>query len=156
MITRRTAGSVIVGSWVCCIGWAVARQVTRPPEAFLEARRTRLAPSAAFYQISLGGDVTYDNGWIARDLRALRRDRIGFIFQAPYLIPFLNAVDNVALLPMLAGVSNAHARERALDMLAALDVAHRSAAHVLVTEVRHVASRPPCSDDRCIRFDCLS
>ena len=55
MITRRTAGSVIVGSWVCCIGWAVARQVTRPPEAYLEARKTRLAPGAAFYQITLGG-----------------------------------------------------------------------------------------------------
>jgi putative ABC transport system ATP-binding protein len=81
-------------------------------------------------RISLGGDVTYDNGWATRDLRALRRDRIGFIFQAPYLIPFLNAVDNVALLPMLAGVSNAHARERALEMLAALDVVHRGAAHV--------------------------
>jgi hypothetical protein len=40
---------------VCCIGWAVARQVTRPPEAYLEARKTRLAPGAAFYQITLGG-----------------------------------------------------------------------------------------------------
>jgi hypothetical protein len=40
---------------VCCIGWAVARQVTRPPEAYLEARTTRLAPGAAFYQITLGG-----------------------------------------------------------------------------------------------------
>jgi putative ABC transport system ATP-binding protein len=28
------------------------------------------------------------------------------VFQAPYLIPFLDATDNVALLPMLAGVSN--------------------------------------------------
>jgi putative ABC transport system ATP-binding protein len=37
------------------------------------------------------------------DLRALRRDRIGFVFQAPYLIPFLDVTDNVALLPMLAG-----------------------------------------------------
>jgi len=55
LITRRAAGSVIVGSWVFCIGWAVARQVRRPPEAYLEARAARLAPGAAFYQITLGG-----------------------------------------------------------------------------------------------------
>ena len=38
-------------------------------------------------RITLGGDVTYEDRWATRDLRALRRDRIGFIFQAPYLIP---------------------------------------------------------------------
>ena len=81
-------------------------------------------------RITLGGDVTYEDRWTTHDLRALRRDRIGFIFQAPYLIPFLNAIDNVALLPMLAGVSNAHARRRALEMLTALDVVHRRAAQV--------------------------
>jgi putative ABC transport system ATP-binding protein len=62
------------------------------------------------------------------DLRALRRDRIGFVFQAPYLIPFLDVTDNVALLPMLAGRPNAEARARALELLAALDVAHRAKA----------------------------
>ena len=46
----------------------------------------------------LGQDVIYDNGWKISDLRALRRDKIGFVFQAPYLIPFLDVTDNVALL----------------------------------------------------------
>ncbi len=55
MITRRAAGIAIVGSWVFCVGWAVARQVRRPPEAFLDASAARLAPGAAFYEISLGG-----------------------------------------------------------------------------------------------------
>ncbi|HKP29573.1 MAG TPA: hypothetical protein VJU15_09215, partial [Gemmatimonadales bacterium] len=64
--TRRTAGSVIVGSWVCCIGWAVARQVTRPPEAYLEERKTRLAPGAAFYQITLG-EMPMGNAGITLD-----------------------------------------------------------------------------------------
>src|SRR5680860_267388 len=72
----------------------------------------------------LGNEVIYDNGWLIKDLRALRRDRIGFIFQAPYLIPFLDVTDNVALLPMLAGKPNGVARARALELLTALDVQH--------------------------------
>ena len=76
----------------------------------------------------LDDEVIYDNGWKVRDLRALRRDKIGFVFQAPYLIPFLDATDNVALLPMLAGVPNGEARIRALELLTALDVQHRAQA----------------------------
>ncbi len=76
----------------------------------------------------LGDDVIYDDGWKVKDLRALRRDRIGFIFQAPYLIPFLDVTDNIALLPMLAGAPNAKARQRAIELLKALDVEHRAKA----------------------------
>jgi len=76
----------------------------------------------------LGGKVIYDEAWKIPDLRTLRRDSIGFIFQAPYLIPFLDVTDNVALLPMLAGLSNVKARARALELLAELDVAHRAQA----------------------------
>ena len=85
-----------------------------------------IEPSAG--RMTLGQDVIYDDGWKTTDLRALRRDRIGFVFQAPYLIPFLDVTDNVALLPMLAGVPNAEARQRARDLLAALDVGHRAKA----------------------------
>ena len=76
----------------------------------------------------LGDEVIYDNGWKTRDLRALRRDRIGFVFQSPYLIPFLDVTDNVALLPMLAGVADAESRRRARELLEALDVGHRAKA----------------------------
>ena len=81
-------------------------------------------------RMALAGEAIYDNGWRVSDLRALRRDRIGFVFQAPHLIPFLDVTDNVALLPMLAGMSNARARDRARAMLAALDVGHRAQARV--------------------------
>ncbi len=81
-------------------------------------------------RMALAGETIYDHGWKVADLRALRRDRIGFVFQAPYLIPFLDVTDNVAVLPMLAGVPNARARERAREMLSALDVAHRAQAQV--------------------------
>ncbi len=76
-------------------------------------------------KMALGGETIYKDGWKLRDLRALRRDRIGFVFQAPYLLPFLDVTDNVALLPMLAGRSNAESRERAREMLEALDMGHR-------------------------------
>ena len=69
--------------------------------------------------MTLGDELIYDDGWKVGDLRALRRDKIGFVFQAPYLIPFLDVTDNVALLPMLAGVRNAESRTRALELLAA-------------------------------------
>jgi putative ABC transport system ATP-binding protein len=103
-------------------------------------------------KMTLGDELIYDNGWTLPDLRALRRDRIGFVFQAPYLIPFLDVTDNVALLPMLAGVSNAQARQRALELLGALDVAHRAKAEPSqlsggeqqrVSIARALANRPP-------------
>ena len=103
-------------------------------------------------KMTLGDELIYDNGWTLPDLRALRRDRIGFVFQAPYLIPFLDVIDNVALLPMLAGVSNAQGRQRALELLGALDVAHRAKAEPSqlsggeqqrVSIARALANRPP-------------
>jgi len=103
-------------------------------------------------RMTLNGAAIYDNGWKVRDLNALRRDKIGFVFQAPYLIPFLDATDNVALLPMLAGVPNAESRRRALDLLAALDVQHRADAmpprlsggeQQRVAIARGLVNRPP-------------
>ncbi|MCM2251167.1 MAG: ABC transporter ATP-binding protein [Ramlibacter sp.] len=81
-------------------------------------------------RMALAGETIYENGWNVGDLRALRRDRIGFVFQAPYLIPFLDVTDNVAVLPMLAGVPNGKARDQAREMLQALDVGHRAKARV--------------------------
>ena len=107
-------------------------------------------PSAG--RMTLGDEVIYDDGWKVCDLRALRRDKIGFVFQAPYLIPFLDVTDNVALLPMLAGVPNAEARQRALELLTALDVQHRAKAmpsqlsggeQQRVAIARGLVNRPP-------------
>ena len=77
---------------------------------------------------TMGQVVIYDDGWKIRDQRALRRDGIGFGFLAPYLISFLDVTDNVALLPMLAGIPNAEARARARQLLKELDVLHRAQA----------------------------
>ena len=103
-------------------------------------------------KMQLGGQTIFENTWKINDLRTLRRDRIGFIFQAPYLIPFLDVTDNIALLPMLAGVPNTQARIRARELLDALDVGHRARAQVSelsggeqqrVSIARALANHPP-------------
>lgn len=103
-------------------------------------------------RMQLNDEVIFDNGWKVKDLRALRRDKIGFVFQAPYLIPFLNIMDNVALLPMLAGTPDAEARHQALGLLTALDVQHRAQAmpsqlsggeQQRVAIARGLVNRPP-------------
>jgi putative ABC transport system ATP-binding protein len=103
-------------------------------------------------RMTLGDELIYHDGWQVNDLRALRRDKIGFIFQAPYLIPFLDVTDNVALLPMLAGNANADSRRRALELLQSLDVGHRARAmpsqlsggeQQRVAIARGLVNRPP-------------
>jgi len=109
-----------------------------------------IEPSAG--RMTLGAEVIYDNKWKIKDLRALRRDKIGFVFQAPYLIPFLNVTDNVALLPMLAGTSNRESRRQAVALLQALEVEHRAEAmpsqlsggeQQRVAIARGLVNRPP-------------
>ena len=50
-------------------------------------------------KIVIGQEVAYDNKWLIKDDRELRRKQIGFIFQHHYLIPFLNIEENITLLP---------------------------------------------------------
>ena len=74
-----------------------------------------------------GGRVRVD-GLVVHDLSetaaaTLRRDRIGFVFQAFNLVPVLSARENVALPLRIAGASAAAARERADELLAQLDLA---------------------------------
>ncbi|MCC6916847.1 ABC transporter ATP-binding protein [Nitrosomonas sp.] len=103
-------------------------------------------------RVVLDDEIIFDDGWKQHDLRALRRDKIGFVFQAPYLIPFLDATDNVALLPMLAGMSDDEARKHAMELLTALDVQHRARAmpaqlsggeQQRVAIARGLVNRPP-------------
>ena len=103
-------------------------------------------------RIELNGETVYDDGWTIDDVRALRRDKIGFVFQAAYLIPFLSVLDNVALLPMLAGKTNEFARQRAMELLTTLEVEHRAHAkpsqlsggeQQRVAIARALANQPP-------------
>jgi putative ABC transport system ATP-binding protein len=79
-------------------------------------------------QMRLNGELVYDRKWLRRDLRRLRLEKIGFIFQAHNLLPFLNAWENVAVAHILAGASREAAHKRAMELLAYLDVEKRSQA----------------------------
>ncbi|MGO9083565.1 MAG: ABC transporter ATP-binding protein [Streptosporangiaceae bacterium] len=61
-----------------------------------------------------------------RALARLRRDAIGFVFQAFHLMDELTAVENVELPALLAGRSPRSARRRAMDLLAQVGLADRA------------------------------
>ncbi len=56
----------------------------------------------------------------------LRRDRIGFIFQAFNLLPTLTAAENVALPLLLGGTNRREALDRAFAALTRVGLAHRA------------------------------
>ncbi len=61
-----------------------------------------------------------------RALARLRRDKIGFVFQAFHLMDELTAAENVELPALLAGRSARSARRRALDLLDRVGLADRA------------------------------
>lgn len=79
-------------------------------------------------RVTLDGELVFENHWLRGDLRRLRLDKIGFIFQFHNLLPFLNARDNVALVLTLAGKPAAEAQARAAELLDYLEVGHRAGA----------------------------
>src|SRR4249920_2611581 len=84
-------------------------------------------------RLTLDGEVVYDEHWLRADLRRLRLDKVGFIFQYPNLLPFLDGTDNVAIVLSLAGYGSAAARIRAIDLLNYLEVGHRK--HAMPTQL---------------------
>lgn len=83
-----------------------------------------LAPSAG--RVELDGERVFDGRWLRGDLRRLRLDKIGFIFQAHNLLPFLTAEENVAVVLDLAGWPADKGRARARELLDYLEVGHRA------------------------------
>ncbi len=76
-------------------------------------------------QIELDGELVYNDRWLRSDLRGLRLEKVGFIFQAHNLMPFLSSMDNVAVVLDLAGYSASAARARAGELLEYLEVGNR-------------------------------
>jgi putative ABC transport system ATP-binding protein len=79
-------------------------------------------PSAG--RVIIGGtDIARLN---EKERAAFRRDKVGVVFQTDNLIPFLTALENVALPMRLAGRNTAHAAARARNLLGEVGLAARA------------------------------
>jgi putative ABC transport system ATP-binding protein len=77
-------------------------------------------------RVVLDGTVVADGGWKGSpDLKKIRRRKLGFIFQAHNLIPFLSTLENVTIVLELNGVRGADAKKRAKELLESLNLGHR-------------------------------
>lgn len=76
--------------------------------------------------IWLGDEKIYENKWLTKQTRKIRREKIGFIFQAHYLIPFLNIIENVTLVSQVNGVSKKQAEKEAMELLEYFDIADKA------------------------------
>jgi putative ABC transport system ATP-binding protein len=81
-------------------------------------------------KVTIDGDIVADDGWRAGlDLKKIRREKLGFIFQSHNLIPFLTAIENVLVSLDLNGVRGKEARSRAAGLLEKLGLAQRMKNH---------------------------
>ncbi|MFA6138170.1 MAG: ABC transporter ATP-binding protein [Sulfurimonas sp.] len=76
--------------------------------------------------IWLGEEKVYENRWLTHNSRKIRRQKIGFIFQAHYLIPFLNVIENVTLVPLTNQVPTKEANAHAMELLHYFDIAEKA------------------------------
>lgn len=76
-------------------------------------------------EILIEGRCVSDPGVDLDGLRDFRRHKIGFVFQKANLIPFLTAVENVALALEINEVRPADARSYASHLLESLSLGHR-------------------------------
>jgi putative ABC transport system ATP-binding protein len=77
-------------------------------------------------QISIGGKPVMDGPRALVDLRAFRREHLGFVFQKANLIPFLTAIENVQIALEVNDTAPKAARKRALELLDYLNIGPRA------------------------------
>ncbi|MBN8524004.1 MAG: ABC transporter ATP-binding protein [Planctomycetes bacterium] len=82
------------------------------------------APTSGSVVIS--GTPVVDGARELGDMRAIRRQHIGFVFQKANLIPFLTAVENVQVAMEINDLPSREARRRSLELLDYLGVADRA------------------------------
>jgi len=76
--------------------------------------------------IYLGEEKVYENKWLTKETRKIRREKIGFIFQAHYLIPFLTVLENITLVPQTNGVSTEESEKFAMELLDYFDITDKA------------------------------
>ena len=76
--------------------------------------------------IAINGTPVLDGPKALVDLRAFRRQHLGFVFQKANLIPFLTALENVQIALEVNDTAPKAARQRAMELLDYLGVAERA------------------------------
>lgn len=79
-------------------------------------------------KIWLGEELVYHDKWLTKETRKIRREKIGFIFQAHYLIPFLNIIDNLVLLAQASGIDEKTSKAKARELLEYFEIAEKEKA----------------------------
>ena len=74
-------------------------------------------------EIFIGGEAT--SGLPDAERTRIRRDRVGFVYQAHHLLPEFDALENVVLPQMIAGRSRAEAAKQAARLLETLGLGQR-------------------------------
>jgi putative ABC transport system ATP-binding protein len=76
--------------------------------------------------VVIDGTTVADGGWHSGiDLKRMRREKLGFIFQAHNLIPFLTALENVMIALEINHLTKSEAKSRATELLTSLNLGHR-------------------------------
>jgi lipoprotein-releasing system ATP-binding protein len=93
------------------------------------AGKSSLLHMAGLLEAPSGGEI-YINGAAAsglsdRERTRIRRDTIGFVYQAHHLLPEFNALENVVLPQMIAGKTRGEAAAEARRLLTVLGLAQR-------------------------------
>jgi putative ABC transport system ATP-binding protein len=73
-----------------------------------------------------GQTIFQKNGWAGVDIRRIRRENVGFIFQSHNLIPFLTARQNVLFPLSLVGLKGEEAENRVRELLEYMEIAARA------------------------------
>jgi putative ABC transport system ATP-binding protein len=77
-------------------------------------------------KVVIDGATVANEGWLpGLDLKRIRREKLGFIFQAHNLIPFLTALENVMIALEINNLTKQEAKSRAKELLVSLNLGGR-------------------------------
>jgi hemin transport system ATP-binding protein len=86
--------------------------------SLLAVAATLITPDAGTVTI----DATVTTGMSRGELTALRREKIGIVFQQPNLLPSLTAIEQLQVMARIDGRSPGTARDRAMRLLDSVDL----------------------------------
>jgi len=93
------------------------------------AGKSSLLHMAGLLETPSSGEIYIDGKAVSKlsegERTAVRRDRLGFVYQAHHLLPDFNALENVILPQMIAGKSRREAGAEATRLLTVLGLAQR-------------------------------